>query len=339
MAEYASSLLPSSHVEGIIRFLLAGAREDGWIPDRVGSDKTPVYAAGAREHPVGLANLDTGPYLVLAADELLKRTDVPRAAALFAEWEPALKRSLDVIPYKPSALVYNDPLNPHSPYGFTDCMAKTGELFMESLLCWNAFRGMERMSERFEGADTANYAGRARGIEGSIGRLYDEKSDMFFAATGDCRQIDIWGNAYMLYSGFPCGKEKAERVLTWLTENFESYLYEGQVRHLPKGQYWDRLLIEVPLETYQNGAYWATASSWVIWSIAQKKPALAAELFAQGLRYCLKNGFYECVNVDYQKQNYFVASGTNLLGAATRLLRENNTAFLAKMDELCGDLQ
>lgn len=32
----------------------------------------------------------------------------------------------------------------------------------------------------------------------------------------------------------------------------------------PDGEYWDRLLIEILPEEYQNGAYWATASGWVI---------------------------------------------------------------------------
>jgi hypothetical protein len=338
MTEYAATLLPSAHIEGVIRFLLAGARGDGWIPDRVEYDGTPVYAAGDKSSSVGLANLDTGPYMVLTVSELLNRSDITNGASLFSEWERALKQSLDILPLSSSGLVWNDPVNPHSTYGFTDTIAKTGELFMESLLLYNALRAMEKLSRRFNGTNTMIYTVQMEKIKKNIGVLYDEKSGMFLAASKDCGQIDIWANAYMLYSGFLCDTKKAERAAAWLSENTENYLYEGQVRHLLKNQYWERLLIDVSPETYQNGAYWATASGWVIWCLAQMKPVLAAEEFAGALRYCLHNGFFECINVNYQKLNNFVVSGTNLLGCATRLLKEKNQMFLDKMESLCGDL-
>ena len=40
--------------------------------------------------------------------------------------------------------------------------------------------------------------------------------------------------------------------------------------------YWQRLLIDVPRETYQNGAYWATATGWIAWCLHRTDPAAAA---------------------------------------------------------------
>ena len=62
--------------------------------------------------------------------------------------------------------------------------------------------------------------------------------------------------AYMLYIGFPCSADEKQAVLSFLEKNYDACVYRGQVRHLLKGQYWERLLIDVEPETYQNGAYW-----------------------------------------------------------------------------------
>jgi hypothetical protein len=261
-----------------------------------------------------------------------------KAMRLFTEWEPVLGKTLAILPYSQQGLVYNDPANPHSPYGFTDCIAKTGELFMESLLCWRAFRAMESMSRLYGRGDTVRYVRQAAAIEQSVGVLFDEESGMFLAATEDCRQIDIWGNAYMLYIGFPCGADRSKRVVRWLLENIASYIYEGQIRHLPAGQYWERMLANLSKEIYQNGAYWATATGWIIWSIADENPELAADIFAQAVRYCLENGFYEYINRNSQAGKHYAASGTNLLGAASRFKREGNQRFLKRMDELCKNI-
>jgi hypothetical protein len=266
--------------------------------------------------------------------------DADRAAELFNQWEPALWQGLVILPYSNKGLIYNDPVNIHSPYGFTDLVGKTGELFMESILCWRAFRALEYMSRHFNGIRVEEYVHRYEKIEASIGKLYDEESGMYFAATETCRQIDIWGNAYFLYSGFPCGEHKVKTITKWLTDNISEYVFKGQIRHLPKGQYWQRVLIENEMEkeTYQNGAYWAAASGWVIWCLAQDNLPLAAKVFSDCFTDCLQNGFYECVNVNYTKLNNYVVSGTNLLGCALRLKQEGNIGFFAEVNKLLKNM-
>jgi len=77
---------------------------------------------------------------------------------------------------------------------------------------------------------------------------------MFFVASQDCRQTDIWGNAYAIYIDFSLG-DKKDRIVDWLVNNYDRYVWKGQVWHLLKGEYWGRLLTPVGKERYQNGAY------------------------------------------------------------------------------------
>jgi hypothetical protein len=138
MVEYAGDLMPGADVEKCIEYIVRGIRDDGAVPDRVQVDGRPVYSAGAPESPLGEPNLDNGPYLVIAVDSHLDRVSAERRKLLWSRWAPALAKGMDYVPLAPSGLVWNDPDKPHSPYGFTDTVGKTGELFMESVLYWRA---------------------------------------------------------------------------------------------------------------------------------------------------------------------------------------------------------
>ena len=52
----------------------------------------------------------------------------------------------------------------------------------------------------------------------------------------------------------------------FLQKQYADYVFKGQVRHLLNGTFWERTLIPVAPGSYQNGAYWATASGWVMYS-------------------------------------------------------------------------
>jgi len=106
------------------------------------------------------------------------------------------------------------------------------------------------------------------------------------------------------------------------------YVWRGQIRHLLKGEYWERLLTSVPPETYQNGAYWGTASGWVIYAIAQKDPMLASQIFTELVDDYRFNGVHECVNISYRKLQDYVVSATNPLGAVRRLIQEGRARLI-----------
>ena len=313
MVENAGDLIPLAEVEAGVRYLVRGVREsDGAAPDRVQADGRAVYVAGPEQAPMGEPNLDNGPFLVLVADECVKRQPKERRATLWQEWLPALRRAMDYVPRSDRGLVWNDPAKPHSPYGFTDTVRKTGELFMESLLYWQA-------CQRLAAAGAEGFAERADAIEQNVGVLCDEAAGAFVAATQDCRQLDVWANAFALYIDFPLG-ERRERVLRWLVDHRDQFLEHGQVRHLLRGEHWQRLFADIKPETYQNGAYWATASGWIIWVFAQHDRALARSVLDDLLGYFRTRGVFECVNGDYRQLEHYVVSATNPLGALRRLM-------------------
>ena len=336
MVEYAGFAIPDEDVIGCIEYSIRHKRADGWMPDRTYGNGTGVYAAGEAGAPIGEANLDNTPFLIFTVYCLLQRQKElsSDAAALFGTWEPDLTAGMELIPLSPQGLVYNDPNCPHSPYGFTDTVCKTGELFMESLLFWRACRMMASLCQTFHTGPSLFYQEKAAKIEQNIHSLFQDKAGAFLAASKDCSQLDIWGNAYLLYIDFPCRDSVRQSILHFLTANCGQFLYHGQVRHLLQGEYWDRLLIEVPQETYQNGAYWATATGWIIWCLAQKDFALAANALTAAAAYFKEQGSFECVNENYQKLDSMVVSATNLYGGALRL--QEFPEFIAFLDQTCS---
>lgn len=319
MVENAGDLMPREDVEAGLRYLIKGIRADGAAPDRVQPDGVAVYVGGPVDHPLGEPNLDNPPFLVIAVDTHLNRLPRNQAEALFCEWAASLDKAMDWIPRSAAGLVWNDPAKPHSPYGFTDTIGKTGELFFESLLDWTASRRMADWHRRIGNTGQAKkHRERAEMIERNLGILWDEDAGAFLAATKDCRQLDVWGNAYAIWLDFPLGRKRA-RLLRFLHDRHEDFVWHGQVRHLLKGEHWQRLLAPVQPERYQNGAYWATASGWTMFALAQTDPKLARKMWNDLVADFHEGGVCECVNDGYRQLPSYVVSATNPLAAARRL--------------------
>lgn len=319
MVENAGDLMPEQDVESCLRYLLRGQRDDGAIPDRVDPEGRAIYVAGSPDHPLGRANLDNPAFLVIAADEFLKRLPEDRARRLFREWSGPLDRALDWVPRSPRGLVFNDPADPHSPYGFTDTVGKTGELLFESLLDWTACGRLAAWHERAgDAARAAAYRGRGQQIVRHLEVLWDEKAGAFLAATRDCRQLDVWGNAYAIYLGIPL-ESREGRVVRFLVGRLGEFLRDGQVRHLLQGEFWQRQMVPVPRGRYQNGAYWATASGWLLTAFARTDPELARRTFRELTDDFRAHGIFECIAPDHRQLESYVVSAANPLGAVRRL--------------------
>ena len=144
--------------------------------------------------------------------------------------------------------------------------------------------------------------------------LWDPESGMFLAASIDCRQIDIWGNAYAIYIGFPLNKKK-QRIVKYLAEHFDNYVMRGQIRHLAQPEHWEKTLMPVEPETYQNGAYWGTASGWVAYALAEQYSDLSRKIFKDLILDYQERGAFECINTNYSKIQNYVVSVVNPLGA------------------------
>ena len=317
MLHGAGDLIPLAHQKACIEFLMRGAREDGWIPDRVEPDGKPLYTAGD-EHFPALANLDTGAYLVLAAEEYLARLPEAEAAAQFLAWAGRLRKCLACLPVGRDGLILNDTTPPHSPYGFTDCVAKTGSLAFESLLHWTALRTLSRRL-RAAGLPADREEAGTKAIEASFAQVFtDPESGLFYSATGVCRQLDLWASCYAVYLDFPLPEGQRERISRWMGSHYGEVTEAGQLRHLPAGEHWESLFVPVNGGEYQNGAFWATPVEWLCACLAVTSPALARQSLRDLLCYFDRYGSYECVNGPLRRLDTFVVSATNAR-AASRL--------------------
>ena len=307
MVEYAGNLMPAEDIRAAIDYLLDGAAKNGWIPDRVDANGNVFYTAGDCYFPAR-PNLDTGAFLIIAADIYLKKLPEADARAQFALWKDGLCRGIDCLPVDEFGLVLNDAEPAHSPYGFTDCICKTGSLAMESLILWRSLKVLTG----WLGAEGGRYAVWMHSIEEHFCERFWDECGMLLASTGLCRQIDVWASCYAPAIDFPLSEDRKKAIAGWLIGHYDGIVEHGQIRHLPAGEYWERTFIDVEPETYQNGAFWATATGWFVEAIIGHDRALAEKTLRDVLKYFEEQGIYECVNGDYHKLDTYVVSATNV---------------------------
>ena len=318
MLEYAGDYIPVENAVACIEYLLENVHEgDCWLPDRVYSNGAVNYAAGDMDY--SRRNLDNNSFIVIALDCAMSRLEEAQARALFEKWEATLMTALDSLPKDDQGLIYNDPQNPHSPYGFTDCICKTGSLMKESLLLWRAYSIMAKWQTAF-GHDASVATVGAQRIESVLVDTFVNADGMLDAATVDCHQTDIWGSCYAISIGFPMAESLKKSISDYIAANYADLVQMGQLRHTAPGEYWDRLLGQVNEGEYQNGAYWATPTGWLVDALVAYHPDLAMITIQDIITYFEEKGIYECVNGDYAKLIHYAASASNILPAARKLL-------------------
>ena len=316
MMEYAGELIGQQRCEDCVEYLLDGADANGWIPDRVYGDGYAAYTAGDGDFPAK-PNLDNGPYIIIAADAYLKTLPEEKAKALFTKWEKQLCAGIDCLPKNADGIICNETTPPHSPYGFTDCIVKTGLLSFETLLLWQSIKQMLHWQEKFT-APREDYTAMKASIEAVFADLFVSDQGMLYSATGIGKQLDVWGSCLALTLDFPLEKTQKDKLAAWLIAHYDEIVYHGQIRHLPAGQYWEKTLVDVPENTYQNGAFWATPIAWFAQALMGYDPALAKKTVEDLLKFFEEKGVFECVYApnDYYKLDTYVASATNAYGAA-----------------------
>lgn len=322
----ARAFVAPQEIREMVRFIFRHQAAEGTVPQCIGPNEGNGYSGGL---PVG----DSAQFVVLLAYEYFERSS---DRAFVNENLVKLKRAMDSIPRDKLGLVWIDPKNPVVAYGFTDCVIKTGSELFCSLLYWEASKKLADMA-RAVGNDAiaSDLMARATLIEKNLKSLWDESSGMYLAASQDCRQIDIWGNAYSVYIGFP-DVSKRQRICRYLIEHYSDIIHAGQVRHLPAGQYWAKTgrfdqNKPVPRDTYQNGAYWGTAAGWVAYAIAKNDPALASRMLGDLIDYYRTFDAYECVTKDPKNPTGckgYAASLGNPLAAIHKLREEVKTGIV-----------
>ncbi len=308
MVQYAGDLLEQQEVRQCIQYLLRGQRDDGLIPDRVTAEGQAIYGPGPLQRPLAEYALDNNAFMVQLVAAYVRRWD---DIDLFVRVYPALHKALVQTPRSPSGLVWNDPAAPRCPYGFTDTVRKTGELLFCSALYYQAARDLAWLCRKAGIRNAAPYDAWAEQIRRSLRRLEDAKTGMFFAATKDCRQLDVWGTAYAAWVGL-LDNEQRRRAASYMVQNRERIFWLGHVRHLPDPQGWRSLFARVPVGSYQNGAYWTVPLPWVATLIHEEDPQLAETLVVQAVRTFREWGIYECINREGGRVPGYVASATNV---------------------------
>ena len=317
MVAYAGDLLDPAEIKASIFYLLDGQRRDGCIPDRVTVAGKAVDSPGGEKNPLADHALDNGAFMAKLVCSYLDLTD---DLALLRQVEPALRRGLDHTRRAANGLVYNAPDAPQCPYGFTDTVGKTGHLLFCSVLYFDACVRMERWCRRAGCGDPAEYARRARLIRENLAVVWDEGSGMFRAADRDCNQIDVWGSALAVQTGCTTD-EQADRIAAYLVAHYPRITQHGQVRHLPAGETWQRMLLAIEPNRYQNGAFWGTPVAWVAPTIARRDLDLAVRMVHEVIADYRTRGITECVHGDYHNVREYVVSATNVYGLVREVKR------------------
>jgi len=274
--------------------LLEGVRQDGVAPDRVQLDGRAVYSAGSVGNPVGEPPTDNAQFLVKLVELAVKRTG---DAGLFKEHTATLEKAMGSIPRRDDGLVYIDPKGPdRSPYGFTDCIRKTGAVLFSSVLYWESAHCMARLYEKVgRGTESERWRREAKRIRDSLGALWDEKEGVFLAATKECRQPDVWGSAYAVFTG-AATEQQTRAIARWLERHYSKMVWQGMVRHVREPEGWQATLRPVRLNTYQNGGYWPVPAAWVIHTLRRVNPQRARGMLLDLLRHMREQGVNEWEN-------------------------------------------
>ena len=319
MVEYAGELLDKEDIYFNIEYLLSHASAEGWIPDWVRADGTVVYGFKRPEFP-STPLLDNGSFIIFAAYDYLQILAEDEANRTFLKWREALCKGIDWLPLNSDGLIEISEESLHVGYGFTDTVKKSGAMAMETLLLWRACKKLSALLQKV-GFDSTKYDERARKIEQSFCKTFSTESGMINSTTGLCKQIDIFASCYMISIGFPIDESQKTNISNWLIANYDGIVESGQIRHLPVGEYWEATYLNIEKNTYQNGAYWAVATSWFYDAVSLTDKNLAKQTVLDALKYFEEFGIYECVHGEYKKLETYVVSATNVYDAVKKIAK------------------
>jgi hypothetical protein len=313
MVEGAGRLMDPAEVLAAMDYLLAGQREDGAIPDRRQADGLAVYFPGPLDAPLGQdPPTDNAPFMIKAMAAYVQQT---RDVNAFLARRNALYKAIEQVPLNEDGLVVVDHNRPHSEYGFTDCVAKTGNVFFTTVLYWEACQVLAETCALCEYHDEAHeWYERAEWTSRRIQDFWDEENGLFWAASRECHQLDLWGSLYACVVRV-ASKSQTGRIADYFRAHWDEVVLAGQVRHLPAGQYWQRMLAPVPEGTYQNGGFWATPSGWLIRVLARDDEPFARALVQTLIADFQEHGVHEWISPAQRALPGYVASITNVLGA------------------------
>jgi hypothetical protein len=205
-----------------------------------------------------------------------------------------LEQAYQMPPSHPrSHLVQVDETNRGVDFGFRDAIYITGKLCYASLLKYQAAKQIAYLYGKMGNKSKAlRYQQEANILKISINRTFIDAGGMLRASTGISGQADVWATSLAINLGVLTGKSRLKAAQYLRDAYLRGELSQkGNIRHVIKSDdfsvtsAWEKSV--VPINTYQNGAYWGTPVAWVCQAIAyvdfQSAQKLAKE-YIQELR-------------------------------------------------------
>ena len=228
-------------------------------------------------------------------------------------------------------LVWCDEIDRGTSFGFLDAVVHTGELLFASVLRQQAARQLAELT------GNPKYSAIAKAIGRSLPEVLAHSGGLLRASTGLSGQPDVFGSAYAVYSGAVEGKARAA-ICSRLADAYQAgtLALRGSVRNVlttddfSAQSAWERTVGPIPLNEYQNGAYWSPPTGWVCFAIAQENEPLAKKLADEYLAELREGDFrkgadcgspWECVHPqgNYRQTAVCVTGVTVPLAAFRRL--------------------
>ncbi|HSW00469.1 MAG TPA: hypothetical protein VLI39_09875 [Sedimentisphaerales bacterium] len=312
------------------RLFIRCLRADGAGVDCVKFDGTPIYKPGfgtMGANPVA----DGSQFTVSVVWQTYRKT---RDAELLQECIDPLIKTMDAVPRNPDThLVHIKPGEPwdRCPYGFTDTVRKTGdELFCSLLYVEASGRLADLLTSVGRASDAEKWQAESERVAESVRKVFwDPQVGLFRAATVCCREHDIWGSAFAVYLGV-VDREQAKAIATYFQKNYAGIVQNGQIRHLPAGQYWEQA---GPHDTYQNGAYWATPTGWFVYALDLVDSALADRTVLDMVKDFQAGGACEWVFEDKRQLPSYLASASLPLAGIRAMIERRQAPPASRSDQ------
>ena len=205
-----------------------------------------------------------------------------------------LEQAYQMPPSHPrSHLVQVDETNRGVDFGFRDAIYITGKLCYASLLKYQAAKQMAYLYGTMGNKSKAlRYQQEANLLKISIISTFSDARGMLRASTGISAQADVWATSLAINLGVLTGKSRLKAAQYLRDAYLRGELSQkGNIRHVVQSDdfsatsAWEKSV--VPINTYQNGAYWGTPVGWVCLAIAYVDLPSAQKLakeFIQELR-------------------------------------------------------
>ncbi|MCL4693778.1 MAG: hypothetical protein KJ060_14855 [Candidatus Hydrogenedentes bacterium] len=326
----------------------------GSIPDHISFGNKPIFYPGTLEDYEGqggprwgkLPCLDDAFFFVHMATQYVESTGNVEILSELVREKTLLTRLQEAYAMPPSradtGLVYADEESRGVTFGFVDTIIHTGDLLFCSLLKLRAAEELARLAE-FENEPelVKRYTGESMRLRTAIEETFALDDGLYRASTGKSAQPDVWGTAFGVYIGaFSAERTRAacERLAGAYRDG--TLAWRGNVRHVlttddfSATTAWEST--DVPVNRYQNGAYWGTPVGWVCDAIAQVDAEAAAQLAAEYVAELREGDFrkgpefgspWECMHPDdnHRQNPVYMTSVTCPLAAFRRILSEQST--------------